>query len=137
MLREHKPLVLVAEDEDELRTLISLRLSSAGLHVRELEDGLELADYIALAQKSSQRLPMPHLILTDVRMPGATGLEVIRTIRSQELDFPIVVLTAYPDDQLVEDAERLGDTQVVSKPIDLDALADIVWHRLWAAAARR
>lgn len=131
------PLILVAEDEDQLRTLIAHRLSTDGLHVVELEDGLEVSDYVTLAMPGARPVvPMPDLILTDVRMPGLSGLEVIRSFRRVGLTFPVVVLTAFPDDSVYAEASRLGDTVVVSKPVDLDELTQIVRSRLLDAGRR-
>lgn len=130
-MTDTSPLVLVAEDEDELRTLIARSLGQHGLRVVELEDGLEMSDYIALARPTARhRIPLPSLVVTDVRMPGASGLEVVRAIRALGLDVPVVVLTAYPDDEVYEEALKLGDTQVFAKPFDLDELAVIVRDRV-------
>jgi CheY-like chemotaxis protein len=121
------PVILVAEDDDELRELIVQRLSKMGAHVVEVEDGLEMIDYITLTQRAGRHpIPMPSLMVTDVRMPGATGLEVVRSVRSSGFGLPVVVLTAFPDAGVLAEAQALGATWVFTKPMDLDDLAHVV-----------
>ncbi len=121
------PVILVAEDDDELRALIVQRLSKMGAHVVEVEDGLEMTDYIALTRLAGRHpIPMPSLMVTDVRMPGATGLEVVQAIRSSGFGLPVVVLTAFPDADVLAEAQALGATWVFTKPMDHDELAHVV-----------
>ncbi len=116
--------ILVAEDDDAFRLLLMTTLREAGHGAVELEDGAELEDYLALTY--SQVLPTPDLILTDLRMPGANGLEVIRRARSNGLKCPIVLLTAFPAPDLFEQADQIGQVTVLGKPIDLEQITACV-----------
>ena len=88
------PRILVAEDDDAFRILLLSHLRDAGHNPVELEDGAELEDYLLLMRR--KMVSMPDLILTDLRMPGSSGLEVVRRAREKGLECPIVVLTAFP-----------------------------------------
>jgi CheY-like chemotaxis protein len=113
-----KPLVALAEDDEELRQALSEALEQAGYMVLALEDGFELADYLDFA---TQRRP-PSLVLTDVRMPGLSGLEAVERARARGLTCPVVVMTSWPDDRVNAHAAALGNTRVIPKPVDLDVL---------------
>ena len=116
--------ILVAEDDDAFRSLLLATLRNAGHEAVELDDGAELEDYLALA--SAKLLTPPDLILTDLRMPGASGLEVIGRARKSGLKCPIVLLTAFPAPEVFEEAERVGQITVLGKPIDLELITECV-----------
>ncbi len=118
--------VLLAEDDDDLRTLLTLALVRAGYAVVALEDGFEMADYVALTQVCGGPLQPPDLILSDVRMPGRTGLEVLAQAQAAGLFCPVIVLSAFTDDETREAARRLGVHAVLDKPVDLDVLKSTV-----------
>lgn len=118
--------VLLAEDDDEMRALLTLTLARAGCAVVALEDGFELADYVSLTRVCGGPLLPPDLILSDVRMPGSNGLEVLAQAQARGLSCPVVILSAFADDETREAARRLGVHAVLDKPVDLDVLRDTV-----------
>lgn len=114
--------ILLAEDDDALRSLLTLTLARAGHLVVALEDGYELADYVTLTRVCGGPLEPPDVILTDVRMPGRTGLEVLAQVRSVGLVCPFIVLSSFADDETREEARRLGVEAFLDKPVDLEVL---------------
>ncbi len=116
--------ILVAEDDDAFRLLLMSHLRDAGHHPVELEDGSELEDYLTLSQMKS--VTLPDLILTDLRMPGSSGLEVVRRARANGLRCPIVLLTAFPAPEVFEEAEAIGHITVLGKPIELERITECV-----------
>ncbi len=116
------PRILLAEDDDEMRALLTLTLARAGYAVVALEDGFELSDYVSLTQVFGGPLLAPDLILSDVRMPGRTGLEVLVQARACGLACPVVILSAFTDDETREEARKLGVKAVLDKPVDLEEL---------------
>jgi CheY-like chemotaxis protein len=116
--------ILVAEDDDEFRLLLLSHLRDAGHIPIELEDGGELSDYIALTR--TQLIALPDLILTDLRMPGPSGLEVVRKARDEGLTCPIVLLTAFPAPEVFEEADRIGHITVLGKPIEFERITECV-----------
>lgn len=104
--------VLVVEDDPELRAMISNRLRHDGCEVVEAcsgQDALERLD-----ESDTYERPL-DLVVMDVRMPGISGLEVTYLIRSWRWRTPIVLVTAYPEPELFEEAARL-DAQLLAKP---------------------
>jgi CheY-like chemotaxis protein len=113
-----RPIVLVADDDDELRTLLVHVLEDEGYHVLVAEDG-----YGALAAASAQ---VPAVLVTDLAMPRCGGLEVLQALRDAGLRTRIVVLTSFADGAVEAEARRLGASSVVSKPFPLAQLLQAV-----------
>lgn len=118
--------ILLAEDDEALRALLTLALARAGHQVVALEDGYELADYVALTQVCGGPLTVPDVILSDIRMPGRTGLEVLAQAQASGLDCPVILLSSFPDDETRDEARRLGVKAFLDKPVDLDAVRTAV-----------
>lgn len=112
--------ILLAEDSEPFAELVSSALAGEG-QVLRFEDGFELRDYIDVAVDGRWPVPRPALVVTDLKMPGLNGLEAVRSARAAGLTCPVILLTAFPDDVLREDARALKVT-VVDKPVDLDDL---------------
>ena len=117
-------LVLIVDDDPEIRETIQWTLEDEGLAVQTAGDGQQ-----ALERVEAQR---PALILLDMGLPGMSGEEVVERLRAGSDEVPrIVVLSA--DGRGAERAQRLGALAYVDKPFDLDELASTV-HRCLDAA---
>lgn len=117
-------LILVAEDERDIRELIELTLNFAGLDVVTAKDGVE-----AVAKAQTEPI---DLILMDVRMPRMTGYEACR--RLQEIDatreIPVVFLSAKGQEAEVEEGLAAGAQYYILKPFAPDALSNRVYEIL-------
>lgn len=118
--------ILVADDDDDLRALVTSGLRLDGHHIIPARDGVELLEYIASTLIFDEGAAYPDLIVTDIRMPGFSGMSVLAGLREQEWSTPIVVMTAYADEKTRSDAYRLGASAFFSKPFDLDDLRTAV-----------
>ena len=112
--------VAVAEDNPDMRRLVADALRRDGYSVVELEDGARLQ--IEVAQLSSEAV---DLIVSDVRMPLVTGLEILRDLRKLGSKTPFVLMTAFGDEATRREAVQLGAI-VFSKPFKLDELRSVV-----------
>ena len=113
--------VLVAEDDDRLRSLVVMRLLADGYEVEEARSGPELVDALELAMRGE---PDPtrafDLIIVDQQMPGMSGTAALRRARCTT---PAIVMTAFPTDELRREARSLG-APVLAKPFSLALLSD-------------
>ena len=112
-------MVLLAEDDDELRELLSARLQREGLRVVEVEDGFELRDYLDLCRPGGD-LSEPDLVITDIRMPGESGPEALA--RSAFLHAPVMIISGFVGPEMRALAATGGVAAIFEKPIDLDVL---------------
>jgi CheY-like chemotaxis protein len=109
--------VAVAEDDLPMRRVIALALRGDGFDVYEAANGGELLDLILNRSSDGQF----DLIISDVRMPVATGVEVVVALRQMDCTLPVILMTAFGDDSLEDASARLG-VRVLHKPFDLDDL---------------
>jgi CheY-like chemotaxis protein len=122
----HEPLrVLLAEDQPEMRSLVRSALVRDGYEVIEAEDGPSVIRALIDGLLADQSRA-PDLIITDVRMPGFTGLEVLARLRREQWATPVILITAFGDEALHTEAKRLGATRVLDKPFELEDLREAV-----------
>lgn len=119
--------IFLADDDDDMRSLVASTLRSDGYDVIEARDGAELLEL--LGNVSTWPWTRPDVIVTDVLMPGYSGLGVLGALRGTRWNIPVFVITARRDAEIVEDALRLGASRVFLKPFDItDLRAAIVAH---------
>jgi DNA-binding response OmpR family regulator len=108
-----------------MRALLRRALKRRGYDVVDAPDGPELIRSIVegLMEKETQ---VPDLIVTDVRMPGFSGLEVLARLRREGWTTPVILITAFGDTQLHEEAARLGAACVLDKPFAMEDLCSAV-----------
>jgi DNA-binding NtrC family response regulator len=103
--------ILVVDDEDALRTVLSGELVSEGYDVRTASDGDE-------AISSIQKEPF-DLILLDIKMPRINGFEVLKFVKEKHPRTKVVMLTGFADLKNAIESKKLGAEDFVSKPYDL------------------
>ncbi len=111
--------VLVAEDDADMRALVASTLRTDGYDVDEALDGGD-----ALMSITASRIPGHDdydLVLSDVRMPVMTGVELATRLKRMGYTRPVLLMSAFADEQLRETARKLGLGMLV-KPFDLDEL---------------
>lgn len=118
--------VLLAEDDSEMRRLMVVILRRNNCEVTEAKTGSQLWDLIVRSALGTQTESQIDLIISDVRMPGMSGLEVLSSLRSQAGSTPMILITAFGDTDTHAEAHRLGALAVFNKPFDLDDLSTIV-----------
>jgi DNA-binding NtrC family response regulator len=115
--KEMEPLLLV-EDKNELRAMLRKALERAGYAVDEAPDGT------AAIQKVRARRYL--LVITDLKMPGASGLDVLRESKNADATIPVILLTAFGSVEEAVTAMKEGAFDFLQKPVDLDHLKLLV-----------
>jgi len=112
--------ILIAEDERDIRDLITFTLRFAGHEVTAASNGAEAVEQVEKV--------MPDLIMLDVRMPKMTGYEACEQIKSQEATkhIPVVFLSAKGQDTEVRTGMEVGATDYILKPFAPDKLTERV-----------
>jgi DNA-binding response OmpR family regulator len=116
---DHTPRILLAEDDVEMRRFVSLSLRKDGYDVLEVGSGDDLLAQLGQALTYAATFNV-DLIISDIRMPGISGLEVLAGLRTYVGAPPIVLITAFGDAATHAEAERLGAVAVFDKPFDMD-----------------
>src|SRR5258708_5021557 len=114
--------ILIVEDEAKMRRLLELNLGEDGfktLSAADAESGLQLL--------ASQPI---DLVLTDLKLPGMSGLELLQTIKQQNAALPVVVMTAFGSVETAVDAMKAGATDYVLKPFSLAEMRMVVRKEL-------
>ena len=111
-----KATILVVEDEEKLRRVVELQLKGAGFEVEQagtVEQAMRLAD-------------RADVILTDLRLPGVSGLEMLANLRRQDSHTPVIVMTAFGSIETAVEAMKAGAVDFLPKPFSLDHLMTVV-----------
>jgi len=116
------PDILLVEDKESLRRVLRLTLENAGYTVTEAADARDALN--AIASK-------PHkLVLTDLRMPNGSGLDVLRAARAADGNIPVIVMTAFGSIDEAVQAMKDGAQEFLQKPVDSNHLLLIVERAL-------
>lgn len=122
------PRILIVDDDAGQRSLLNSFLSGQGFETVVAacgEDALEIL-----------REQQFNLMISDVRMPGLSGLETLRRARQEQAVLPVLLVTAYADIREAVDAMRDGALNYLAKPIDLDELLATVQQAMGVAQAK-
>lgn len=108
--------ILVADDNDDNRLMLSFLLQEEGWKVLEASDGQEALEKVLKEE--------PGVLILDNRMPELTGTEVYKILKNKDTKTAIILATAYGD--LEELAESLGIQHFITKPFDIPELIDLI-----------
>jgi two-component system, cell cycle response regulator DivK len=111
--------ILLAEDDDDLRSLYGYMLLAAGYKVNAVRNGLE-----ALAEIQVNR---PDVVVTDITMPVLSGLDLIVAVGADDelADLPVVAITSFGEG-ICKLARAAGATDAIDKPADLDRMREVI-----------
>ncbi|MGH9483645.1 MAG: sigma-54-dependent transcriptional regulator, partial [Terriglobales bacterium] len=114
--------ILVVEDKHELRTMLRTALTADGYRVEEAGDGNAALQLLSHSQFAA--------VLTDLRLPGKSGLEVLRAARENSPSMPVILMTAYGSVEEAVAAMKDGAYDFVQKPLDLEQLSLRLRHAI-------
>ncbi|HWZ93530.1 MAG TPA: response regulator, partial [Polyangiaceae bacterium] len=117
-IRPAAPRILVADDDNGVRAGLVANLELEGYHVVEAEDGAR-----AIAQLEAHSF---DLVISDVVMPNATGVDVLSALRRRGLDTPLILISAFVSEELVAQALGEGLFAMLYKPFAMERILEVV-----------
>jgi DNA-binding NtrC family response regulator len=114
--------VLIAEDDDEMRHLLASCFRAAGIEVDAVAGGEELKKRF----DPSGARPVPDVVVSDIRMPGPSGLELLQWLKMRQPGLPVILITAFGDARTHRHARKLGAVAVFDKPFHMGELLALV-----------
>lgn len=130
--RQIRPCVALAEDDTEMRKMLATTLRKDGFDVVEVANGAQMLDLLDWFEYPW----VPHqicridLVISDIRMPGLSGLEMLAELHDQKRGIPVILITAFGDEHAHAVANVLGAVAVLDKPFDLRELRALVQETL-------
>jgi CheY-like chemotaxis protein len=125
--------ILIVDDEPDVAQLFRQRFR------REARQGTYVLHFAASGEEALDKLsngvrPELIVILSDINMPGMDGLTLLREIKQRRPDLPVMMVTAYGDDERRRRAIEYGAAEFITKPVDFDLLKLQLQHLPSAAA---
>lgn len=114
-----KPRALVVDDDDGVRYTVANVLEESGLDVEEADSGEAALERLSKASAF-------HLVITDLRMPGIDGLELLRRIKVEPAPPRVIMITAHGSERAAVEAMKLGAFDYFRKPFEIDELLAVV-----------
>lgn len=132
-MNDEKPLILIVDDEAGLRFLLQNRLEKKGFKVDYATDGA------SAWTKLSQGLA-PDMVVSDMKMPGMDGVELLRQVRGEtgpRKDLPFLFMTGFPEKKAEDEAKDLGCVEIFIKPFSYNTLVSRIERYFSEASAAR
>lgn len=111
--------ILVVDDDDGIRQLLVNQIKAVGYPCRSAVNGQEALDLAAVE-------PKPALVVSDVQMPGLSGIELLQRLKQQDPNLQVVMVSGHHDMAVVRQALRDGAYDYLIKPFELEELANTV-----------
>jgi len=115
-------------DDPEMRALLKSALERRGYGVEAVANGLSILRRVSNGLVVKTHRP-PDLIISDIRMPGLTGLEALEAIQTLPQRIPVILITSFGDPETHEAARQLGAVRLLDKPFSLQGLVDAGYLR--------
>jgi two-component system response regulator FixJ len=114
----HKGKVYVIDDDEAMRDSLEFLLGSAGFHVTLFESAQHFLDALSTLEFGC--------VVSDVRMPGIDGIELLKRLKANPSLFPVVIMTGHGDVPLAVEAMKLGAVDFLEKPFEDDRLISMI-----------
>ena len=114
--------VWIADDDESIRFILEKGLIDAGFHVNVFEAGNEVVNHLEIEK--------PHVLLTDLKMPGRDGMDLLDTFKNEYPNIPVIMMTAHSDLDTTVEAFESGAWDYIAKPFDLNGAIDKITKAL-------
>ncbi len=105
--------IWIADDDESIRFVLESGLAEAGFNVCTFEDGNEVVNKLDIDS--------PNLLLTDLKMPGRDGMDLLETFKNEHKNIPVIIMTAHSDLETTVEAFEAGAWDYIAKPFDLNS----------------
>jgi len=123
---DDRPLVVLVDDDQEFLDWAAIQLRNSGYAVGLGNSGLEVLNYMTKSVLHPKRFARPALLISDLYMPGLTGLQLAEDLARARCLPRWTLMTAFADTEILDSAARLGALAVLQKPFDSEALTATV-----------
>jgi DNA-binding response OmpR family regulator len=117
-----RPTLLLIEDDTEMRRMLAAALRRDGHFVVEAANGDDAFDWLGPGVLDGDLERVPDLVVSDIRLPYFTGLEILESLQVSTRRIPVILITGFPDRETYARASELGAECVLEKPFDLGEL---------------
>jgi DNA-binding NtrC family response regulator len=118
--------VLLADDDEDMLRLIASALRKDGCEIWIARDGTELIEMLAAQLDGAHEDNRVDVVVSDICMPGASGLEALAAMRKRGLATPVILMTAFGSPDAHSEAHKLNAIAVLNKPFDMDDLRIVI-----------
>lgn len=107
--------VLIVDDDDGIRLMLETKLSKLGYKASVAANGLHALQKLRAQEAGNDKY---DLVICDLKMPGMSGLDLIKTLRAESMykTLPVLLITGYPEKQKIMEVVRMGINRVLLKP---------------------
>jgi len=113
-----KTKVLIVDDQAGVRTLLHAVLKPEGYEIHQAANGLQALD---LVQRE-----VPDFVFLDIRIPGMSGIEILKKIKEFNPNIRVIIMTAYSEEDLIKQTKELGAFAHLSKPFDVQEVRTLI-----------
>ncbi|HEC26866.1 MAG TPA: nitrogen regulation protein NR(I) [Gammaproteobacteria bacterium] len=115
-----KATIWLIDDDDSIRWVLDKALSKAGFNTEIFSSADDALEHLRNSSKS------PNVIVTDIRMPGTSGLDLLKKLHSEQPETPVIIMTAHTDLDSAVDSYDQGAFEYLPKPFDINDAIDLV-----------
>ena len=116
------PEIWVIDDDQSIRWILQRALTNAGFNVV----AFETASTALMQFKRAEARDKPALLVSDFRMPGINGFELLKQVKNIDANIPVIIMTAYSDLDITLQSYREGAFEYLAKPFDIDEAIELV-----------
>ena len=120
-----KPIWIV-DDDPSIRFVLEKALARENLPTRSFTNPREVLDALADIDSSDAARQPPQVLVSDIRMPGGSGLQLLEQVRTQQPGLPVIIMTAYSDLDSAVSAFQRGAFEYLAKPFDLPKAVELI-----------
>ena len=122
--------IWIVDDDPSIRFVLERALAREGLVSRSFTHAQEVLDALVDIQQGVSALPCPQVLVSDIRMPGASGLQLLEQVHALQPGLPVIIMTAYSDLDSAVSAFQRGAFEYLPKPFDVSKAVELIRRAL-------